>query len=239
MGASGSPRTAVTFSPERGEFPVGSVRTRLPSSAPPRSDTGRELRTRLSTGASQALPAPSNSITPSIESAAAGSFFIGWAIQPDPASSVRASTRSPTLSAATAARGPFTLPRASTIRRRGGGIGPPDPMASGCQVSGMAKTSPSSIAITRRTVTFGTPPIRWNAVRFPSIRPSSAISRSSALSAIFSAPFSPKAWAISRLPAVTGEVWMKSRTCLRLGISCGWPCGWRSCGLVMAAALGE
>ena len=33
--------------------------------------------------------------------------------------------------------------------------------SSGCHVSGIAMASPSSISTTRRTVTLGSPPIRW------------------------------------------------------------------------------
>ena len=203
-GASGSPSTSVTLTPERGERPAGSASTRLPASAPPRSAMSVAERVRLSTGASQALPAPSISTTPSTCSDAVGSFFIGWAIQPEPASSVRARTRSPRFRAAC-----FPL---SIRRSRGGGLA-----SSGCQVSGIAKASPSSISTTRSTVTRGTPPMRWKALFLPSIRPSSAMSLSRALSWIFSCPLSPKARAISRLPAGVGELAMKSRTCWREG----------------------
>jgi hypothetical protein len=60
----------------------------------------------------------------------------------------------------------------------------------------------------------GTPPILWKArPARESISPSSAMSRSSALSAIFSLPLSPNARAISRLPAGSSDDWMKSSTC--------------------------
>ncbi len=199
----------VTFTPARGLRPAGSASTRSPALASPSSEIGIELRTRLSTGASQPFPAPSISTTPSSCSSRAGSFFIGWARQPAPASSVRASTRSPALSA-------LPLPF-STRRSRGGGKAPPDSNGSGDQLSGTAMASPSSISMTRSTVTRGTPPMRWNARFSPSISPSSAMSRSSALSAIFSCPLSPNSRAISRLPAGVGERATKSRICLRVG----------------------
>ena len=63
---------------------------------------------------------------------------------------VRASTRSPFLSAGMTA----ALPLRSTTRTRGGGVASP-----GDQVSGTAMASPSSISITRSTVTLGSPPI--------------------------------------------------------------------------------
>ena len=161
-GASGSPSTAVTLTPERGLRPAGSARTNWPSPAPPSSAIGAEWRTRLSIGASHSLPAPSRSITPMICSPSAGSFFIGWAIQPVAVSSVRASTRSPTFSATMGAEGSRRPPAGarpalalrSTSRRRGGTC----PL-SGVQLSGTASGSPSSISTTRSTVTFGTPPI--------------------------------------------------------------------------------
>ena len=53
-----------------------------PSFASPTSEMGEELRTRLSTGASQGLPLPSNSTTPISPSVRAGNFFIGVARQP-------------------------------------------------------------------------------------------------------------------------------------------------------------
>ena len=60
----------------------------------------------------------------------------------------------------------------------------------------------SSTSTTRSTVTLGTPPIWWKArPGAASISPSSAMSRSRALSAILSCPDRPKARAISRLPA--------------------------------------
>ena len=210
LGASGSPSTSVTRTPARGPRPVGSAETSWPSSAVPTSEMGEELRTFLSTGASQNLPRPSFSTTPIRPSVRWGSFFIGCARQPLGVSSVRERMRSPTLSAGMPLE---PRPRDFSITVRRGGAAP----SSGSQFSGTAMGSPSSISATRRTVTLGKPPMRWKALFLPSIRPSSAISFSSFLSAIFSCPFSPKALAISRLPTLVSEVWMKSRTCFCVG----------------------
>tara|TARA_R100001129_G_scaffold18599_1_gene11898 strand:- start:1045 stop:1749 length:705 start_codon:yes stop_codon:yes gene_type:complete len=214
LGASGSPRTSVTRTPERVPRPTGSAETSWPSSAVPTSEMGEELRTFLSTGASQNLPRPSFSTTPISPSVCWASFFIGCARQPRGVSSVRASTRSPTLSAGM----PFEpLPRDFSMIVSRGGLAP----SSGSHFSGTAIGSPSSSSTTRSTVTLGRPPIRWKAVFLPSIRPSSAMSFSSFLSAIFSCPLRPKARAISRLPTVLSDVSMNSRTCFWVGSPLG------------------
>ena len=103
---------------------------------PPQTRAARACRRRSATAA----PPPSRS-TPSTCSDAGASTFIGCAIQPFPASSVRARIRSPTPSA----------PRLrSRTRSRGGGT----PSAS--QRSGTAQTlPPSSTSAIRSTVTFG------------------------------------------------------------------------------------
>ena len=147
LGASGSPMTSTTLTFERADLPMRSASTRSPASASPNSPIGALSRTRLSTGASHGLPAPSISTTPIRPSVRAGSFFIGCAIQPRAVSSLRARMRSPRLTAAilllsfTTSRGGFSL-------------------LSGAQFSGSAIASPSSIATTLSTVTLGTPPMR-------------------------------------------------------------------------------
>ena len=85
----------------------------------------------------------------------------------------------------------------STMRMRGGGPAPPS------QVAGRAMNSPSASRSTiSSTVTGGSTPGRCSLRREPAISPSSAMSRSSAFSAMRSPPLMPKARAISRLPAL-------------------------------------
>ncbi len=202
-GAKGSPRRSTTFAVMRGGRPAFSASTRSPASAPPVSDTIISRRSFLSTLVSQKRPASSRS-TPSTCSEAGAMVFMTCAIQPPPASSVRASTRWPMP----------RLPRLrSRMRRRGMGT----PSAS--QRSGWPQTlPPSSTSTTRNTVTLGSPPILWKARPGAlSISPSSAISLSSAFSPIFSCAERPKARAISRLPAGWSDCSMKARICSRVG----------------------
>ncbi len=201
-GANGSPSTWVTRTVIRGGRPAFSASTRSPACAPPASDTANSDRSFFSTPCSHMPPGSCRS-TPSTSSSPRGSTFIGIAIQPCPASSVRASTRSPIPS------DPFLRSR---TRSFGAGV-------SASHRSGTAQIlPPSSTSMTRRTVTFGTPPILWNARPGAlSISPSSAMSFNKALSRILSCAVSPKARAISRLPAGVSEVAMKSRICSRVG----------------------
>ena len=202
-GANGSPSTSTTLAVTRGPRPVFSARTRSPGSAPPASATGNSRRSFFSTPCSHSRP-PASCSTPSIISSPRASVFIGCAIQPLPTSSVRPRKRSPMPSA--------PLRDFSRTRSLGGGV-------SACQLSGTAHTlPPSSASTTRSTVTLGSPPILWNARPGAlSISPSSAMSFNSAFRAILSAPCSPKARAISRLPAGVSEVVMKSSTCFLEG----------------------
>ena len=113
---------------------------------------------------------------------------------------MRASTRSPMPAGGAVSR------RLSTMRMRGGG-----PFSSS-QVAGRAKYSPSrSRPVISSTVTGGSAPGRVSLRREPAIRPSSAISRNSSFSATRSPPFTPKARAISRLPASPVVLARKSR----------------------------
>ncbi len=200
LGANGSPRMVSTRAASRGARPTFSASTRSPGCASPNSAIGSSRRSFFSTGRSQ-CDVPSRWTTPSTSSLPFSSFFIGWASQPLLPSSVRARMRSPMPSAA-------PRPLRSIILSRGG-------FPSASQRSGTAKARPaSSTSITRSTVTFGTPPILWNArPGAASISPSSPMSRSSCLSATLSCPLSPKARAISRLPAGASDAAMKSRIC--------------------------
>ncbi len=113
---------------------------------------------------------------------------------------MRASTRSPIPATGPASR------LLSAMRMRGAGP------CSSSQVAGLATNSPSASRETISiTVTGGRVPGRLSLRREPEISPSSAMSRSKALSAIRSPPFTPKARAISRLPASPVAVARKSR----------------------------
>ena len=119
---------------------------------------------------------------------------------------MRARTRSPMPATGSVSRLP------STMRMRGAA-----PFASS-HAAGRAMNSPSaSRAVTSITVTGGSTPGRVNLRREPAISPSSAISRSKSFSAIRSPPLTPKARAISRLPASLLAVAKKSRMSCRDG----------------------
>ena len=83
--------------------------------------------------------------------------------------------------------------------------------------SGTAQTLPlSSTSTTRSTVTFGTPPVLWNArPGAESISPSSAMSLSRALSTILSCPTARTPARSRACPPAGPDVAMKSRICLR------------------------
>src|SRR6476469_3287849 len=128
---------------------------------------------------------------------------------------MRASTRSPMPAA-----GPLSC-LLSAMRMRGGG-----PCSSG-QLAGRAMNSPwESRSTISSTVTDGTTPGRWSLRREPAISPSSAISRNSSFRATRSPPLTPKARAISRLPACTLAPCRKSRiSCLEGSLPTFWDLG--------------
>ena len=117
---------------------------------------------------------------------------------------MRASTRSPMPATGPASR------LLSAMRMRGAGP------CSSSQVAGLAMNSPSASRETISiTVTGGSVPGRISLRREPAISPSSVMSRRSCFRAMRSPPFTPKARAISRLPASPVAVARKSRiSCL-------------------------
>jgi hypothetical protein len=80
--------------------------------------------------------------------------------------------------------------------------------------AGSANSSPSlSTPTTRKTVTGGRPVASDNRLRREAIRPSSAILRRIFFSSTRSAPLTPNARAISRLPVLASAVLRNSRIC--------------------------
>ena len=91
--------------------------------------------------------------------------------------------------------------------------------------TGSATRSPSSSRpITSSTATGGRPPFSVSSLRLPDRMPSSAISASRRFSAMRAPPLTEKARAISRLPTLVCDDWMKSRICSFVGKppSAGW-----------------
>ena len=123
----------------------------------------------------------------------------------------RASTRSPMPGARCRPPG---RPFSEAITTRGA-----SPHSSSHSVGTPIGSPESSMPSTVKSVTEGRSPGRRRRFLRPSIRPSSASSRRIRFSAIFSPPESPKARAISRLPALPACSDTNSRIASRVGSS--------------------